>query len=219
MKMKLHRCCECGDAIAVWYNESGRSKTRFYCDKCVPRGSVCNVDNIEDFGEPHDNNGNSIMWWGKESRICDLLNNGSLDRDSDSFFYEYLDEYGRRSPSDDFSFCKDGFPIQDDEVKSYITYDTLCDVFDRNAVGMTFSDYCTVKDAIGEIFLKYRNKYSKDKIEYTILMSKFGEYVYSIIGYRKLTPRYIKEKYKDIDSIRKFYNKFKDEIYRIKRRK
>ena len=45
---RKHRCCECGK-IAVWYNEFGtKNRTKYYCEDCVPRGSISNVDNIEE---------------------------------------------------------------------------------------------------------------------------------------------------------------------------
>ena len=43
---RKHRCCECGK-IAVWYNEFGtKNRTKYYCEDCVTRGSISNVDNI-----------------------------------------------------------------------------------------------------------------------------------------------------------------------------
>ena len=113
-----HKCCECG-AIAVWYNEYNNSrKTNYYCDDCIPRGSICNVDNLEDIGEPSQTD-RKIMWWSKFSLSKDLLRNGSLERDKDSFYYEVLDEHGRRSPSDDFIYQEDGFDKFEEEKSRY----------------------------------------------------------------------------------------------------
>lgn len=81
-------CCVCGKE-AVWcYMPGGEC----YCDDCVPRGCSCNVDNIQEFGEPKTDG--PVMWWSEKECVEEP---GSLERKEDSFFYECLDEHGRRN--------------------------------------------------------------------------------------------------------------------------
>lgn len=110
------RCCKCGK-IAVWAYMPGDGDDHYYCDDCVPRGCSCNVDNLDEFPyarrEP-DDNGN-MLWWSKETYEKHWKNEGDLEkyatrkRMSDSFYYEVLDEKGRRMPCGEFDYSPDGF--------------------------------------------------------------------------------------------------------------
>lgn len=170
---KKHKCCCCGN-IATWYNEYGNNKNGlYYCDSCIKRGSISNVDNIEDFGEPHTEN--SIMWWDKNAVAKDLLQNGSLQRTKDSFYYEILDEKNRRNPSNDYTFNQNGFFIE--ETDYYVYWDDISSVVEELAIYLSAYDYLLIKDIISDIFIKYRTKDDRTKILYNLLMSKLGHYM------------------------------------------
>jgi hypothetical protein len=206
-KCVLRKCSQCGEKIATWFNEYNDSNSfKYYCDDCVPRGSVCNVDNIEDFGEPLHNHGYNIMWWDKSCVHADLLRKGSLVRDSNSFYYEYLDKEDRRSPSDDFSFSKDGFLISEDEDIYYVSYDTIVKTFDDCSYNLSNYECVLLKDKLGEIFLNHRDIYNRKKIIYTLLMSKFGSFIWFLVNSKIIKA----------NKIRKFYLRFKDELSKKK---
>lgn len=99
----LSKCDICGKTATWLYMPGGR----FYCDDCVPRGCSCNVDNL-DMGEPEQTT-NPIMWWPHNIKEEDLYHGGSLHRDSNSFYYEILDEDGRRSPCCEYDYSEEGF--------------------------------------------------------------------------------------------------------------
>lgn len=200
-----HKCCECGKT-AVWYNEYNNSrKTKYYCDDCVPRGAICNVDNLEDMGEPSPNR--KVMWWDKYSLTYNLLRNGSLTRDKDSFYYEELDEFGRRSPSDDFIYQPNGFSKKDEEKYYTVCYDDILEAVENSSKELTLDDEFDLSDVLGEIFIRYRNQHDCYSIEYKTLMSKFGNYISSkTMG--KQTKRY--------DSWRRFYIMFKKQLNEVK---
>lgn len=202
-----HKCCECGE-MAVWFKEFGNSsKTRYYCDKCVPRGSICNVDNLEDFGEPQ-YNGRQIMWWDKNSLSKDLLMKGSLKRNENSFYYEILDENGRRSPSDDFTFQDNGFSKLEEEKTYLLCYDDILESIEIAKVGLlTYKEEFEITDILEEIFLKNRNKDDGYTINYNILMSKFGDY---------LTNKFSMAFNPNVENWRLFYLKFKDAMTKAK---
>ena len=202
---RKHRCCECGK-IEVWYNEFGtKNRTKYYCEDCVPRGSISNVDNIEDIGEPNPNK--KIMWWSEHCLHNDLLKNGSLERDKDSFYYEELDEEGRRSPSDDFSYSERGFDKKDDEKSYVICYDDILESIDDCNKSISLDDEFEISDALGEIFLEYRNLRDLYSIDYNLFMSKVGDFFHSRFN------GFDKNKY---ESWKKFYINFKQVISNCK---
>lgn len=172
---RKHKCC-CCSKIATWYNEYGNKKRGlYYCDDCIKRGSISNVDNLEDFGEP--NSSNNIMWWHKDSLAKDLLKDGTLERDENSFYYEVLDESNRRNPSSDFIFNKDGFSISENEQEYYITWQNIYSTIEEYSLILNNCDYFLIKDAICDIFLKYRDKFDRTKILYNKFMCKVGFYM------------------------------------------
>lgn len=99
----LSKCIRCGKPASWLYMPSGR----FYCDDCVPRGCGCNIDNIS-MGEPEQTS-NPIMWWDKDSTAEDLVQNGYMERNANSFYYEVLDEMGRRAPCCEYEYSEEGF--------------------------------------------------------------------------------------------------------------
>lgn len=198
-KHKKHRCC-CCDSIAVWENEFNDKRARYYCDKCVPRGSITNVDNIEDMGEPTAKI--NVMWWGKESSTKELLKDGSTIRKSDSFYYEELDERGRRNPSDDYLYDKDGFEICRYEPQYGISYDDIKESLDDASWNLSFKFLSVLNDVINEIFLSCRIKPSRIIANYNKFLSTFGNYLnkHSVeIGVTPIT----------VSSIKEFYTLFK----------
>ena len=202
-----HKCCECGE-IAVWFNEYNSSKkTKYYCDKCVPRGSICNVDNLEDFGEPQYKN-RQVMWWDRDSLSKDLLRNGSLERNEKSFYYEILDECGRRNPSDDFIFQDDGFSKLEEEKTYLLCYDDILESIDIAKVGLlTYKEEFEITDVLENIFLKHRSKEDGYTIEYNTLMSKFGNY---------LTNKFASMFNPNVENWRIFYIRFKEVMTKAK---
>lgn len=201
MKNK-HKCCCCGQ-VATWYDEYGTHRGRYYCDECIPRGSISNVANIDDFGEPTRNT--NIMWWDKNCVAKDLLKNGSLERNENSFYYEELDKLGRRNPHDDFVCCADGFDITDKRHKKYVTWENIIKSIDNNCLFMTYRDIFKIKDAISDIFLNYRDEFTRNQIIYNVLMSKIGIYLSAPNADFSTTPLTQK-------NIKAFYENFKKEL-------
>lgn len=201
-----HKCCECGKT-AIWYNEYSKlAKVRYYCDDCVPRGSICNVDNINDFGEP--NPKRKIMWWDEGSSSSELLKNGSLVRNKNSFYYEELDEFGRRSPSDDFIYQPNGFNKKDDEKKYLLCYDDILECIEIAKKGLlTYKEEFEITDILENIFLRHRNKKDGYTIEYNVLMSKFGDY---------LINKFSSMMFPNVEAWRTFYENFKKEMTNAK---
>lgn len=200
---KKHRCC-CCEKIATWYNEYGnKNRGLYYCDNCIKRGSISNVDNIEDFGEP--NPCNKIMWWHRNSLAKDLLKEGSLIRDENSFYYEILDNLGRRNPSDDFTYNKDGFLISKHEKEYYVNWCDIYSIIEEYSFLLDNSDYFIIKDKICDIFLNYRDKFDRTKILYNKFMGKIGQYL------TKQNDDYINPPIYNTN-IRKFYSNIKTKI-------
>ena len=201
-KHKKHRCC-CCDKMAVWENEFDTKRARYYCDECVPRGSICNVDNLEDMGEPFFTK--NIMWWSKDTSSKDLLKVGSLERSDDSFYYEELDEQGRRNPSDDYLFDADGFVICRDEPIYGISYDNIKEAFDDSTWGVSFRFIQILNEKISEIFLASRIKPSRTIANYNKFLSSFGNYLNKHSDEIGVIPM-------NISSIEDFYKMFKKEL-------
>lgn len=200
-----HRCCEC-DKTAIWFNGYNPRKAKYYCDDCVPRGAVCNVDNIEDFGEPNSNK--KIMWWSKHSLSKDLLKNGTLERENDSFYYEELDEFGRRSPSDNFTYQPSGFNKKDNEKLYLLCYDDILECIEVAKKGLlSYKEEFEITNALESIFLHNRNKVDGYTIEYNVLMSKFGTY---------LVNKFSNMMFPNVDSWRLFFIRFKKEMSEAK---
>lgn len=112
MANKLIICCKC-NKIATWLH---MPSDRAYCDEHVPRGCTCNVQNLEEDGEPSYYK-NNIIWWDKKT--YDIYHQDNLDenkfttrtRQNDSFYYEILDEKGRRNPCCEYEYSEKGFEI------------------------------------------------------------------------------------------------------------
>lgn len=103
MKIKCSKC----DKIATWcYIPNCNEKTSegFYCNDCVPRGCSCNLYDIEHDGEP--NNESKVGYYSKDDSTFSQMR---LNRDSNSYYYEYLDEQGRRFPCCEYIEDEDGF--------------------------------------------------------------------------------------------------------------
>lgn len=205
-KNQKHKCCECGKT-AIWYNEYHNSRNpKYYCDDCVPRGAVCNVDNIEDFGEPNTNK--KIMWWSEHSLAKDLLKNGTLEREKDSFYYEELDEFGRRSPSDDYTYQPNGFNKKDDEKIYVVGYDDILESIDlANKNLLSKNDEFKLTDMLENIFLQNRYGENGYTIEYNVLMSKFGNY---------LVNRFSNNYQANVEEHRLFFIRFKEIMKNVK---
>ena len=202
MKNK-HKCCCCGK-VATWHDEYGNHRARYYCDDCIPRGSISNVENIEDFGEP--TSSDNIMWWEKECVTKDLLKNGTKERNNNSFYYEILDGLGRRRPHSDYICCVDGFNIEDNSQTTYITWENITSCIDNNCIFMKYKDIFLIKDAMGDIFLKYRDQFDRTKIKYNLFMSKFG--IYMKTKNNDFPNIAINQK-----EIKKFYINFKSQLH------
>lgn len=174
MKNK-HKCCCCGK-VATWHDEYGNHRARYYCDDCIPRGSISNVENIEDFGEP--TSSDNIMWWEKECVANDLLKNGTKERNNNSFYYEILDGLGRRRPHSDYVYNVDGFNIEDNSQTTYVTFENIRSCVENNCIFLKYKDIFLIEDAIRDIFLKYREQFDITKIKYDLFMNKFGIYMH-----------------------------------------
>ena len=92
---------------------------RMYCNEHVPRGCTCNVRNIEEDGEPETED--NVIWWTKQDYEChmgkygdgEFMNDATMERQPDSFYYEILDEDGKRSPCCEYCYDAEGFEKDD----------------------------------------------------------------------------------------------------------
>lgn len=138
MKKRVHKC-SCCDKIATWSYIPSGSGRRNFCNDHVPRGCTCNVYNIKEFTDsiPSEN----VMWWSKDD---DLNTDGSLTRKEDSFYYEELDENGKRFPCCEFDYDPDGiemiskryFILKTDLIKCLVkaTNEKFFDIYFREKV-------------------------------------------------------------------------------------
>lgn len=111
-KKKIHKCSECNKP-AVWYYMPSSNGKRYFCDDHVPRGCSCNLHYIELFGEP--DRTDNIIWLSKEaykkyqeSESRNIFDFATFERQEDSFYYEYLDEQGRRYPCCEYDYDENG---------------------------------------------------------------------------------------------------------------
>lgn len=115
VKVRYHRCSCCGNK-AVWMYAPGSSGRIFYCDDCVPRGCSCNVDCIDEEyhrGDLKNNGDRKFLYWDKGCGIDDLNEETAFtEYDKEKVYYfEELDEKGRRAPCCEFWYDKDGFEL------------------------------------------------------------------------------------------------------------
>jgi hypothetical protein len=205
-KHKKHICCCCGN-IAVWENEFNDRRARYYCDNCVPRGSIVNIDNLEDMGEPLQEV--NVMWWDKDAQNKDLLKDGSLVRNENSFYYEELDAQGRRQPYDDYLYDENGFEICRFERCYGITYDDIKESVDNSSWTLSYKYLFMLQDEINSIFLVSRLRSERTVANYNKFMSHFGNYLNNKNDTLGTAP--IK-----ISTIKDFYMDFKKEIQQKK---
>ena len=105
--MEKIKCCKC-NKIALWfYAPSSKGEDAFYCDDCVPRGCSCNQYALSEFDE-NEEQGNKIYW--NEER-----NNFTNKKTEDSFFYEIVDDKGRRYPCCEYWYDEDGWEDEKDD--------------------------------------------------------------------------------------------------------
>lgn len=101
------KCSEC-DNIAQWCylpNCNDETLKGFYCDKCVPRGCTCNLYDFETCGEPDKEN---VVFYDKNTTDFNEKTYYRNKKDT-SFYYEYLDENGKRFPCCEYDYSEDGF--------------------------------------------------------------------------------------------------------------
>lgn len=97
------KCQVCNKKDAVWCYMPGHSNgIDMFCDDCVPRGCSCNVYSIAEFPLKGDDNTNYVFW---SADIDDCSNK----RNDNSFYYEPVDEKGRRYPCCEYFYDEDGF--------------------------------------------------------------------------------------------------------------
>lgn len=106
MKIRKKKCSHC-ENDAVWFYMPSSNGMVNFCDECVPRGCTCNVHNIEEFVNPTESN---IMWWNNDANT---YINGSLLKTSKSFYFEQLDEKGRRFPCCEYDYDENGWKYSD----------------------------------------------------------------------------------------------------------
>lgn len=200
-KNHLHKCCMCGKK-ATWFKEiHEKGDALYYCDECIPRGDIGNVDNIEEWGEPMINT--LVMWWDANSVKSDLLKDGHLERKPTDLYYEYLDANGKRYPSSKFEYDINGFIIKDEKIK-HITTDNIFDAYNKVKTVLKPLELKSVSTSIAEVLLNYEDPCTNKKIRYNDFMSQLGDKIKRkvlTIGYQ--------------NNIERFYNKFKKELAKI----
>lgn len=198
--MKKHKCCIC-NRTAVWsYLPAGASR-RNYCDEHVPRGCVCNVDNIKEFGEPPTDT--NVMWWSKEAYEKHVVDNDDIEnyaqteRQPDSFYYEILDECSRRSPCVEYDYSENGYEIENNMY--YATIEDIKDCITKALVRNKFPNH-SITIRLGEIVKTYIDA-NVTTVLYADIMSEIHDVCYEIY-----------EKIKN-DKITKFYRSLRGGLY------
>lgn len=213
---QYHKCCQCGKR-AVWFKDiSNKGELLYFCDDCVPRGSIDNINDIEHYGEPSvSNSGGKVMWWDKNATENDVYHDGYLDRKETSYFYEVLDNKGRRFPSDSFIFDKDGFNKMEDEKYFYLKYYNVRDVLRKTFCKLPPNIKMDIEDDISMIFEKEHSIFDEFIIEYNTFMNKFRNRIFLIVD-KDLEKAKINGNEPKYDCLRKFWYFFRDEIKKVK---
>lgn len=195
-KQRKHLCGQCKKNIALWYYipSSSKSRIRYYCDECVPRGCSCNSKHITEFPLPKDENINNLIW----SETCTEWHKDKQETDK---YYEETDELGRRFPCCEFDFSEDGYLLSDDATIYFIK---VQDVFDTLLLAKEhYKEYKNINDIYDfyneKISVKFNSSYV---ITYNDIMSYMSEITTSQM---KLTQN----RYKNIDEkiYKLFYNR------------
>lgn len=201
---KRYKKCSCCNKIATWiYMPSGDGK-RWYCDDCVPRGCTCNLHDLNFNGNPNEKT--KTIWWSKdaydkqwkEDDTVSLESLATKERMPDSFYYEYVDEKGRRSPCCEF-WSVDGEEV---EERHYIIHKKdIKDTLENSKYKLSISD--NLRNSIISFI-----EMLKDEGEYNIFMSRFHDICqpYMKIGYNAAINR-------------KFYLSVKDKLGKLKVKK
>lgn len=201
---KRYKKCSCCNKTATWlYMPSGDGK-RWYCDDCVPRGCTCNLCDLEFNGNPNEKT--KIIWWSKdaydkkwkEDDTVSLESLATKERMPDSFYYEYVDEKGRRSP------CCEYWDIDDEEMEQRqytISKKNINKILEESKYKLLISN--RMKHAIVDFLSKLNNEG-----DYNYFMSKFHDVCkpYMKIGYNAKINR-------------KFYLSVKDKLGKLKVKK
>lgn len=124
VKKRYHKC-SCCNKKAVWLYMPSRYGKIYYCDDCVPRGCMCNVYNIKEFGGKTSNGITETIYWS-DNNINEYVNGklneneftklGSHEKKYDSTYYEILDDFGRREPCCEYMYEYEGFEMEIPQV-------------------------------------------------------------------------------------------------------
>ena len=114
-KRKIHKCSHCNKTATWLYMPSTEKGCRFFCDDHVPRGCSCNVYDLECDGEPEEDQLGCTIWWNREDydkcyiKHLNPIEYATKERQPDSFYYEVLDEDGKRWPCCEYDYSPDGY--------------------------------------------------------------------------------------------------------------
>lgn len=183
--------------MAIWiYMPSGHGK-HFFCDDCVPRGCSCNVRNVKTFK----GSDSQVMWWTKEEDVfCD----STCVRSNDSYYYELLDEYGRRSPCSNFECDEEGIDVEETIYK--ITFNDFVECLWHNKNRLHISQEYAVNVAAYQRFIS--EELEKDNKNHYYLLDYNG----IMCVFYDLSEKFIKDGAYNFVLNRKFYESFKNEL-------
>lgn len=177
---KKHKCCKCNNT-AVWEYSPGITNTIFYCDEHVPRGCGCNIYNLEMY-DPlvYNEVSGNILWWNKHT-LEDCLNNGidiekcaTRSKENDSFYFEELDENGKREPCCEYCYSSDGF-----EFYGNIYYVKLIDI--KKCFGETLRKKMFGHCSMGEEIYAYIKSINVENVPYNSLLPNLKRICYRYI--------------------------------------
>lgn len=200
MKKRLKKC-SCCDKTATWiYMPSGDGK-RWYCDDCVPRGCSCNLRSLEYGGEP--NGKSNVIWWSKKAynKCTDdflLVKLATKERMPDSFYYEYVDEKGRRKPCCEFSYVDD----EEVEQRHYI--------ISKKGINKTLED--------SKYKLSISNRMKHAIVDFLSKLNNEGDYNYFMSKFHDVCKPYMKIGY-NAKINRKFYLSVRDKLRELRVKK
>lgn len=197
------KCSICGKT-ATWIYLPSTNYRQMYCDDCVPRGCTCNVEDVETL--PVEDKTNTI-WWSKSDYENGRFEKFSKSKRKNSFYYEKLDEKGRRNPCCEFDYDANGINRYTFEliISTYDILQTWLKVFKK------FNTTCM--DELIEVSRIKKNKFvcKIDDLPYI----KYSEYMTKVeaIFRRKSPSTIIKINANSINC----YNSFRSQLYELAR--
>lgn len=199
---KMHKCGRC-NKTATWLYLPSSSGINFFCDDCVPRGCTCNVMGL-DIEEPDEQLSNCTVWWSKETyQNCfenniDPMEHCTHVREENSYYYEILDEKGRREPCCEFDYSECGF---EREHNTYVVkFSDTINVFNK-VIKRHIVESLSMAEGIKKLIY---DSHHNEEILYNEFMTKVSEFCRPYISHTMFERDRLNQT---------FYNSFRSQLY------